>query len=137
MDTEFVKRVKYLRSLLRVNQEHFGKMANVTKQAVSAWETGKVKPQREALAYLAKTANVNADWLLDGCGEPFVKRERCVREDRANYEASNSDEFRDDLLVLPLNGLTVAQRREIFETRKAYIEQNRAALNELSNLRFG
>lgn len=133
MDTEFINRLKHLRNnLLRCNQKQLGDLAGVTKQTVSNWERGIVKPNREALLKLERTANVNTDWLLLGCGEYFLKTTACVKEERADYIVGKSDTVNtEEQWVAPLHGLTKNQRIEVLEKIETYRSQNRAALVEL------
>ena len=64
-------RVKALRNELGVTQEGLGKLAGVSKSAVSQWERGLTEPEWEALRELQRAKNVNPSWVSHGDGEMF------------------------------------------------------------------
>ena len=58
-------RIKEERIKLGLNQEEFGKMINVSKQAVSGWENGYRTPDVETLEKLAELLNCSVDYLIN------------------------------------------------------------------------
>lgn len=48
---------------------------NVSRQAVSRWESGQSKPSTEKLLALAKIYDVSLDWLCSDTDEPYENRE--------------------------------------------------------------
>lgn len=65
MDT-FEKRFRSLRGVL--TQEEFAKRIGITKQKVSNYEKGIVKPNYEAFVLIAVNLNINLNWLVTGKG---------------------------------------------------------------------
>lgn len=65
-------RFKELRERLGLTQSEVALRLGVTKQAVSAYETGRSKPDAAAVKDLLTEAGVSLDWLygLDGEGAP-------------------------------------------------------------------
>ena len=66
-------RIKELRKTLGLSQEKFGKLAGVSKAAVSQWELGITKPERDALLALRKNKQINTLWITTGDGDIFDK----------------------------------------------------------------
>lgn len=62
-------RVKQARAFLKMTQEAFGKVAGVSKAAVSQWENGITTPQRDALLNLYRKRNISPEWITSGRGE--------------------------------------------------------------------
>lgn len=51
-----------------MNQVEFAEMVGITKQKVSNYENGVVKPTFEVFYLLATKLNVNLNWLFTGVG---------------------------------------------------------------------
>lgn len=64
MDTTFGERLKALRNEKHLTGEELGKLLNVTKVAVSKWETNDRFPDKDILIKLADIFNVTLDYLL-------------------------------------------------------------------------
>lgn len=80
-------RIKTLRRTLGVTQEALGKLAGVTKSAVSQWERGICEPDRDALLALKRVRNINPEWIASESG-PMILDERFeAREPGARYSA--------------------------------------------------
>jgi transcriptional regulator with XRE-family HTH domain len=69
MDTR--ERIKQARKRLDLTQEAFGKLAGVSKAAVSQWESGRTKPERDALLSLKRKRGISPEWVTSGKGEMF------------------------------------------------------------------
>ena len=52
-----------------MSQEALAAQLNVSRQAVSKWETGDAEPESGKLIALARTFGVTVDWLLTGGGD--------------------------------------------------------------------
>jgi len=63
LDT-FGQRLKLLRNEKQLTGSELGKLLNVTKVAVSKWETNDRFPDKDVLIKLADTFDVTIDWLL-------------------------------------------------------------------------
>lgn len=87
-------RIKQVRKLLRLSQEKFGKLAGVSKSAVSQWESDQTTPERDALFSLQKNARINPKWITDGIDPMFNTNARAgvsrVGEPLATYETIHS-----------------------------------------------
>lgn len=58
------EKILYCRKKSGLSQEALAQKLNVSRQAVSKWETGEATPDISNLALLAKEFNVTADWLI-------------------------------------------------------------------------
>ena len=57
-----------LRTLSAMTQDEFGKIAGVSRGAVSQWEGGFSEPRMGAIERLAHHFNIPKSWLIDDCG---------------------------------------------------------------------
>jgi transcriptional regulator with XRE-family HTH domain len=59
--------IKALREGLGLTQEEFGRRLGVTRQAVSAWESGEVKPTIDSIAKMAGEfgAKIESFWMVE------------------------------------------------------------------------
>lgn len=65
------EKLQNLRKAAGLSQEQLAERLNVTRQAVSKWETGEGKPDIDNLLPLAKLLGTTVDYLLDdGAAEP-------------------------------------------------------------------
>ena len=58
--------IKVLRTEKGMNQEQLAEKLQVTRQAVSNWETGKTQPDIETLTQLAQLFGVSTEYLIYG-----------------------------------------------------------------------
>ena len=58
------KRIKELRKQVGEKQEELGKMIFSSQTAISHYENGRIKPNVDTIAAIAKHYNVSADYLL-------------------------------------------------------------------------
>ena len=58
------EKILYCRKKSGLSQEALAQKLDVSRQAVSKWETGEATPDLANLALLAKEFNVTADWLI-------------------------------------------------------------------------
>ncbi len=61
---EFSEKLKELRKQKGLTQEQLAEAINISRTAISKWESGKGYPNIDALRHLAKTFNVSIDDLL-------------------------------------------------------------------------
>lgn len=81
----------YLRKEQGLSQLQLAEMMNVSRQAISRWETGIAVPSAENLKYLGNLYNVSLDYLFDdGADEPDRKEK--TDEGIEGKIASGSDE---------------------------------------------
>lgn len=114
MDTG--ERIKQARKRLELTQEAFGKLAGVSKAAVSQWESGRTKPERDALLSLKRKRGISPEWITSGKGEMF-----------------DTDNGADAIDLTPAwELLTQEQRQEFAKQIKAQAESNQAIYAQLS-----
>lgn len=60
------KQLIYLRNMKGISQEELASLMNVTRQAVSKWETDQTLPDSEKIIRLSEIFGVTTDYLLKG-----------------------------------------------------------------------
>jgi transcriptional regulator with XRE-family HTH domain len=60
----FGKRLRKLRIERGITQEELGKVLNVSKKTISAYENGLIDPSTDTLSAIASYFEVSVDWLL-------------------------------------------------------------------------
>lgn len=60
------KQLIHLRNLKGISQEELASLMNVTRQAVSKWETDQTLPDSEKIIRLSEIFGVTTDYLLKG-----------------------------------------------------------------------
>ena len=70
------KRVKEIRSSLKMTQEEFGSKIGIKKNSLSQIESGKNSLTQQNIVAICKVFNVNESWLRTGEGDPFIKVSR-------------------------------------------------------------
>ena len=68
-----------LRALSTLTQEDFGRLAGVTRSAVSQWEGGFSEPKMGSIERLAKHFNIPKGWIIEDGGMDFVYRDNTGR----------------------------------------------------------
>ena len=63
-DMEFAERLKELRTEAHESQETVGKVVNMSKMAISHWESGHSEPSISQLKILARHFNVTVGYLV-------------------------------------------------------------------------
>ncbi|MDQ0252886.1 transcriptional regulator with XRE-family HTH domain [Evansella vedderi] len=72
---DFKSRIKRLRHKQRLTQQDLGQKINVSKVAISCYETGKRTPDTDTLKKLAEVFHVSIDYLLGASDLPIRKAE--------------------------------------------------------------
>lgn len=65
-------RIKTLRKTLKMNQNEFANKIHKVTRTLQKYESGEIVPDYSIVQLIAKTFNVNPDWLLNGTGEMFI-----------------------------------------------------------------
>ena len=60
----FPDRIAAIRKDLKLSQEKFGELANVSQRTVAFWESGERMPSHTVIASLADRLNLSVDYLL-------------------------------------------------------------------------
>ena len=63
---ELNERIAAVRKAAGLTQEQLGELVNVSRQAVSKWESGQAVPDALTIAELCRKLHVSADYLLLG-----------------------------------------------------------------------
>lgn len=85
--------LKRLRGQRELSQKKLSELLGVTRQAVSAWETGKAAPDPEMLLRLAEVFGVSVDELLGGSGPNSMSRFPIIGEVAAGYNGGEAREI--------------------------------------------
>lgn len=116
---EINKRIRELRLALKMSQEKFGEILNISKSGVCDLESGRRKVQESHIVMLKNwnVKNINEQWLRSGKGEMF----RELSFDNIISEISfGDDEFIKDFIEVyfSLDNSSKAALKEIM--RKMY-----------------
>lgn len=65
-------RIKTLRKTLKMNQNEFANKIHKVTRTLQKYESGEIVPDYSIVQLIAKTFNVNPDWLVTGDGEMFI-----------------------------------------------------------------
>lgn len=76
------QRIKELRLKHNMTGNELGLKLNVTRNAISQWETDKRIPTSHMLSELAKIFNVSTDYLINGTTSPAFKPTLSERDER-------------------------------------------------------
>lgn len=65
-------RIKTLRKTLKMNQNEFANKIHKVTRTLQKYESGEIVPDYSIVQLIAKTFNINPDWLVTGDGEMFL-----------------------------------------------------------------
>ena len=93
-------KLRKLRKEQGLSQNEVAEYLNLSRQAISQWETGKVYPDIENVVLLCDLYNISSDELLG------VKKEKshCAKEDEGNKD---NQEIKEQNQILEIIGLAV------------------------------
>lgn len=83
------EKIIYCRRKAGLSQENLAELLNVSRQAVSKWETGDALPEVNKLSRLAQIFGVTTDWLLSEDEEEEFNEEP-IREQHSNENKPES-----------------------------------------------
>ena len=69
-----------LRKEKGVSQAELAELMNVSRQAISRWETGAAVPSAENLKYLRNLYNVSLDYLFNDAADEPDENEKVIEE---------------------------------------------------------
>lgn len=69
----FAENLKMIRKQRGVTQEQLAEMLDVSRQAVSKWESGNGYPETEKLLIISKELNISLDYLMHDAANPPEK----------------------------------------------------------------
>ena len=135
---EIGDRIRLVRKELGLNQEDFGRLAGRSKQAVSFWEKGTSKPERDSLMNLQREINLNPEWVINGIGSKYLEigasrfnpaKKRRIRE-AANIYGIDDSENAPGWLIKAWPKLTPDARRAICTVANAYLASQAVELTD-------
>ncbi|WP_038299005.1 helix-turn-helix domain-containing protein [Metaclostridioides mangenotii] len=122
-DNIFGNRLKKLRNSKDMTGEELGKIFNVTKVAVSNWESGRRSPSPETLKSIADYFEVSTDYLL---GRIEMADDALIKKNDVKYasykEITNDDELID--LMIRLKELDPQMQAQIKKMMNALISDD-------------
>lgn len=102
---DFASSISGIRKNLRLSQDKFGEMVNVSQRTVAAWESGDRLPSLQVLDDLALKLNVSTDSLLGRSVGPSAEVAQF-----ANLASQLSDDDKDT--VIDLMNVMIAKRKK-------------------------
>lgn len=75
----FPERITAIRKDLKLSQEKFGELANVSQRTVAFWEAGQRMPSHAVISALADRLGVSVDYLLGRTDEKQIKNQPAVQ----------------------------------------------------------
>ena len=92
----FSERLQTLRKEKGLSQEQLAELLNVSRQAVSKWESGQTYPEIDKLIKLSDLFNITVDDLIKG------KPSECIAN--INDESEKEEDQKDEALVTLMTG---------------------------------
>lgn len=91
---KLAEKLVYLRKEKGLSQMKLAEMMDISRQAISRWETGAAVPSAENLKYLGNLYDVSLDYLFnDGADEP--ERNKGITDKHEGEQASMPDSVDD------------------------------------------
>lgn len=87
---KLAEKLVYLRKKQGLSQLKLAEMMNVSRQAISRWETGIAVPSAENLKYLGNLYNVSLDYLFNDDVDELEENEKAPEEIEDEIEASDN-----------------------------------------------
>ena len=75
----FPERITAIRKDLKLSQEKFGELANVSQRTVAFWEAGQRMPSHAVISALADRLGVSVDYLLGRTDEKATKKQPAIQ----------------------------------------------------------
>ncbi len=75
----FPERISAIRKEMKLSQEKFGELVNVSQRSVAFWESGERMPSHATISSLADRLNVSVDYLLGRSDEKAIKKQPAVQ----------------------------------------------------------
>ncbi|KPA10520.1 Helix-turn-helix type 3 domain protein [Candidatus Magnetomorum sp. HK-1] len=80
------QRIKFIQTNLGITQKDFAKGLKVPPGSVTDWFYKGVTPRADKLLLMVETYSVNPDFLLRGCGAPFLTKHEWTERDEARFK---------------------------------------------------
>lgn len=77
----FPQRIAAVRKEMKLSQEKFGELANVSQRTIAFWESGERTPSYPVLCDLADKLGISIDYLLGRSDAPKIKKEPAAASD--------------------------------------------------------
>lgn len=85
---DFSVRIAQIRKQMKLSQEDFGELVNMSRRTIAAWEAGDRTPSFSTLSFLASKLDVSIDYLLGRSDEAIKKQ-----------PAAESSELLEDIIT--------------------------------------
>ncbi|GHU47704.1 hypothetical protein FACS1894120_5900 [Clostridia bacterium] len=109
---EINKRIKEIRTLLKLSQNAFSEGIFVSNGYVAAIELGNRKVNNRIIQLICSSYGVSEEWLRSGQGEPFTLNEDIKRDKALKAFAKLSPDYQDYVLKQMDNLLEMQERNE-------------------------
>ena len=77
----FSERIAAIRKEMKLSQEKFGELANVSQRTVAFWESGDRMPSHSTISALADCLNISVDYLLGRTDEKAGNKKQPAAND--------------------------------------------------------
>lgn len=88
---KLAEKLVYLRKKQGLSQLKLAEMMNVSRQAISRWETGIAVPSAENLKYLGNLYNVSLDYLFNDDVDELEENEKAPEEIEDEIASTSDD----------------------------------------------
>lgn len=85
------ERIKNIRNYHKMTQQEFADKIKVKRNTVATYEMGRSIPSDSAIALICREFNVNEEWLRNGTGEMFQKKDYSFTELLSELDDSDDD----------------------------------------------
>ena len=103
------KRIRELRTALRLSQTEFGKKLSISRDVIGSIEYGRVQPREVLLELICHIFSVDKNWLVNGEGEMFDTQKNTEIAEATKILNTLSPSFRT---------LALRQLREMLDFQK-------------------
>ena len=86
----FANNLKLLRKEKGITQEQLADMLEVSRQAVSKWESDNGYPETDKLLIIAKVLGVSLDYLMDNIEESSLSSDNMIEKDETIFECDGN-----------------------------------------------
>ena len=140
---EFNEKLQKLRKEHNITQEGLADKLNVSRQAVSKWESGSAYPDMEKLISLSRIFNISLDDLVND--KELVSKEKCVKkmdfkdmidndaallmEEIQRVTARKTAELEEKIISMGENQPTVIRQITQNGEKSVYVEKNIGTIN--------
>ena len=109
------KKITFCRKTLGISQEELAALLNISRQAVSRWETGAAMPDTEKIVQLSRVFHVSTDYLLlDEVEEVKITQNKEAAETEKHPENAAENHAEPFWTMDTFTAMRVKERRRKF-----------------------